>query len=203
MRLSRLPGRYSERGSTGSMDTLYRLKTEHLAVEPSLRGLKTLLWPDPMSESVPEYARMRTYVLLDGARDERIVQKIHYYECAHECLFFGDIPEELAEVAPYLVELEPVGWFSSWLISEGWGDSWGIYVQSYADLETLRRHFRRYLRVKSPDGENLFFRYYDPRVLRVYLPTCDSRELEYVFGPVKNFIVESEEPGSVQTYTRV
>jgi hypothetical protein len=30
----------------------------------------------------------------------------------------------------------------------------------------------------------LLFRYYDPRVLRVYLPSCRPSELETVFGPV-------------------
>ena len=40
----------------------------------------------------------------------------------------------------------------------------------------------------------MLFRYYDPRVLRVYLPTCNFDELQTVFGPVMHFIQEGEVP---------
>ena len=53
-----------------------------------------------------------------------------------------------------------------------------------ATLEELRRHFRKFLKVEDPKGKSLIFRYYDPRVLRVYLPTCNAMELQTVFGPV-------------------
>lgn len=36
----------------------------------------------------------------------------------------------------------------------------------------------------------MLFRFYDPRVLRLYLPTCTSTELEQVFGPVGTFFTE-------------
>jgi hypothetical protein len=61
----------------------------------------------------------------------------------------------------------------------------------------MRRHFRSFLTVYDPDGKPLLFRYYDPRVLRVYLPTCDARELETVFGPVVAYLLEGEDPGDL------
>ena len=36
------------------------------------------------------------------------------------------------------------------------------------------------------------FRYYDPRVLRAYLPTCNSEELRTVFGPIECFRTEDQ-----------
>lgn len=68
-------------------------------------------------------------------------------------------------------------------------------------METLRRHFRRLLHVRSEDGEKLYFRYYDPRVLRLYLPSCTSVELKEVFGPVGRFVLEGPE-GQVMAYER-
>jgi len=50
--------------------------------------------------------------------------------------------------------------------------------------------------VKTEDGEQLYFRFYDPRVLRVFLPTCDERQLRDFFGPIDYFLCESEEPAS-------
>ena len=41
------------------------------------------------------------------------------------------------------------------------------------------------------------FRYYDPRVLRVYLPTCTPDELEMLFGPIERFWMESNAAGTV------
>jgi hypothetical protein len=48
--------------------------------------------------------------------------------------------------------------------------------------------------VRDSSGNRLVFRYYDPRVLRVYLPTCVTAELRTVFGPIEGFWTESESP---------
>src|SRR5262249_31341801 len=59
--------------------------------------------------------------------------------------------------------------------------------------ETLRTHLRRFLMVQLPDGERWYFRYYDPRILKIYLSNCRADELEIFFGPVRAFgIAESE-----------
>jgi hypothetical protein len=54
----------------------------------------------------------------------------------------------------------------------------------------LRRHLRQFLTVRDPRGQQLLFRYYDPRVLRVYLPTCVEDELQSMFGPIECFWIE-------------
>ena len=35
---------------------------------------------------------------------------------------------------------------------------------------------------------------HDPRVLRVFLPTCTPDELSDFFGPIGSFLVESDQP---------
>jgi hypothetical protein len=62
-------------------------------------------------------------------------------------------------------------------------------------LDLLRRHLREFLVVRDPMGNSLMFRYYDPRVLRVYLPTCNRTELSTIFGPVERFWMESADSG--------
>jgi hypothetical protein len=42
----------------------------------------------------------------------------------------------------------------------------------------------------------MVFRYYDPRVLRAYLPTCSIGELRTVFGPIECFWMEDKSPGT-------
>jgi hypothetical protein len=41
-------------------------------------------------------------------------------------------------------------------------------------------------------GERVYFRYYDPRVLRRFLPTCSPRQEEEIFGDIGTFLVEGE-----------
>ena len=58
-------------------------------------------------------------------------------------------------------------------------------------LWALRRHFRRYALVEfENDARNVFFRYYDPATLRIWLPSCNNRELFDIFDPVKHFFAE-------------
>ena len=44
------------------------------------------------------------------------------------------------------------------------------------------------------EGKKLYFRYYDPRVLREYLPTCNEEELAAFFGPVVSYMMEDKDP---------
>lgn len=145
---------------------------------------------------------MRTYALLDAARDERIYNAVLRADCEWACLYRGDAAVTMAAVAPYLVRLERESRFTQWLLEEGWGDSWGIYVLAPVPLDALRTHFRRFVFAQLPDGRNVYFRFYDPRVLRVFLPTCSEEESAQLFGPIERFIVEGDEPDQTLLFAR-
>jgi hypothetical protein len=137
------------------------------------------------------------FALLDGASVPGLLQKLLQLKPEHECLYRGEVKPDIAEVAPYLVRLEPEAEFTEWVLEQGWGKHWGVFALSPAALATLRRHFRPLLIVHDADGKPLYFRYYDPRVLRTYLPTCNAQELAAMFGPVTCFIAEEEDPGTL------
>jgi hypothetical protein len=143
------------------------------------------LWP----ESKP--AEVGVYTILDTARDDRIYDSILSCGLESSCLYSGNIPEDLARVAPYLVRLEKEHPFTESIIEMGWGKSWGIFLCANAGISDLRKHFRSFLTVETEEGTRMVFRYYDPRVFRIYLPTCRLNELKTVFGPVRNFILET------------
>lgn len=150
------------------------------------RNLMAALWP---SDSPPS---MKTWAILDGARDERIygaIDKLAQEKC---CLFAGELTSQLRVVAPYLVRLEPDEQLTRFVLDNGWGHAWGVFLRSNASIETLRRHFRKFLRVSDGAERYLLFRYYDPRALSVYLPTCSPDELTTIFNPVDRFAVEAE-----------
>jgi hypothetical protein len=140
------------------------------------------------------------FAILDAARDASISRRLRY-ESEAISLYRGEPEESLSETAPYLVSLGGREDLVSWILREGWHNSWGILFSSSAGLEALRRHFRRFLLVLDPDGNELYFRFYDPRVLRVYLPTCSSTEVRTFYGPVSAFLVESENGSSILEYS--
>lgn len=141
------------------------------------------------------------YAILDAARDDMIYQELVNSGIENICLYRGEKAVELATVAPYLINLKREDSFAQWLISNGWGKSWGIFVQSPASFIELRQHFRTFLAVYDEEGKPLYFRYYDPRVLRIYLPTCNESELKIVFGPVTTYLVEGEDPSEGVEYS--
>ena len=74
---------------------------------------------------------------------------------------------------------------------EGWGRRWGIFLTSTQPLKDLRRHLRRFLVVEDDRrGEQLYFRFYDPEVLRVFLPTCLPGQAAELFSDVDAFLCE-------------
>ena len=137
------------------------------------------------------------YVILDGASVPELLTSLDRYQPEYECLYRGELEPDMAEVAPYLIRLEPDSDFTDWVLDEGWGKHWGIFAVTDADLRAMRRHFRAFLIVHDADGNPLYFRYYDPRVLRLYLPTCSTEEMATVFGPVLFYLLEDEDPNTV------
>jgi len=156
-----------------------------MAVENLIKALSERLFMDSDTNA---------YAVLDGASVPDLRMRLYENEPEHECLYRGELAPDMAEVAPYLVRLEPGSEFFYWVIEQGWGKHWGVFAVSDVDTRQLHRHFRRFLTVYDPDGKPLLFRYYDPRVLRVYLPSCDAEELATIFGPIKNYLLEDENP---------
>ena len=142
----------------------------------------------------------RVWAVLDGARDKRVYSAVVGCYTDNCCLYSGDLPSELKLAAPYLVSLDPEDRTTRYILRHAWGNSWGIFFRSTASMETLRLHLQSLLIVKDHTGRRLLFRYYDPRVLRVYLPTCWPNELETVFGPVKAYMVEGADSGTLIQY---
>ncbi len=140
----------------------------------------------------PKGNRRDIWMILDAARDPRIFGMLLESYLDYECLYGGFVPRALEAVAPYLVQLEYEDRRTRRLLDYAWGSSWGVFLKCDTRLDLLRRHLRGFLTVRDPSGQRMIFRYYDPRVLRVYLPSCAGEELRTVFGPIEGFWTEAE-----------
>jgi hypothetical protein len=146
--------------------------------------LRALLWPKGPRQDI--------WAIVDTARDQRAYFSLTNTFLNASCLFAGALPQALEMAAPYLVQLYQDDKFTDFLL-EQWGKSVCIYLRCDIGLNDLRRHLRGFLRVKDTSGRMMLFRYYDPRVMRVYLPTCGPGELDTVFGPIQAYIMESQD----------
>src|SRR5262249_38598036 len=141
------------------------------------------------------------YAILDAARDPKVLELLRASGEKYQSLYEGPEGEELAAFAPYLVELPPASPLLDRLVSEGWGHSWGVYLTSRAEFKEVRRHLRRFLLVKTADGKEAYFRYYDPRVLRTYLPTCTAAEGRAFLGPLGGYLTEAADAHGLRRFT--
>ncbi len=152
--------------------------------ETQRQDLARQLFADPASKA---------YAVLDGASNPALLGHLYGDQPEFACLYRGELKPDIAECAPYLVRLGQDTPFAQWIMGNCLGKHWGIFALSRADLRELRQHFRKFNMVYDPDSNRpLLFRYYDPRVLRVFLPTCDAKQMAEFFGPVDAFFAEAE-----------
>lgn len=131
-------------------------------------------------------------ILLDGARLMEALQTAIAINPTNKCLYLERGEPLLADVAPHLFDLTDNYQFLEWFHNLGWGNAWGVIVKSKTGFEDCIDHFRKFLVIKTETNQQLYFRFYDPRVLKLFLPTCDPKQLITFFGPVEKFIIEGD-----------
>lgn len=163
-----------------------------------LQHITDLLWPSGNSPT-----GQQVYWLLDGARDADIVGLLRSGGLEYDCLFSGPMHPDLQAAAPYLVHLAAGSATTNRLLRRGWGQAWGILTVAPPNLTIgqQRLHFKKFLRVRTESGRQLAFRYYDPRVLNVYLPTCTADEFATLLGPLTALLAEQPSGGSLRMFS--
>ena len=164
---------------------------------PPVDQILASLWPNGDTPTGSQ-----VFGLFDGARDRRIEPLLGRGELAYQCLFAGKLNRSMRAAAPYIVHLEEKVRLTRELLELGWGNSWGIFTVVPWGVSTHQqhRHFRTLLRVRDERGRYLLFRFYDPRVLRVYLPTCTVLEAKEFFGPVPRIVTEGQTPDTLLSF---
>ncbi len=135
------------------------------------------------------------YAVIDAAatsRDDCIYNRLSHPDIRKQILFTGEHAVSADHIAPYLIQLDDQADLVNWLMEIGWGNGWGIFLTSREKPEIVLAHARRFFQVRAENGRDIFFRYYDPVILRDFLPLLDTRESLSFFGPVASFIVEDE-----------
>jgi hypothetical protein len=104
------------------------------------------------------------------------------------CLFDAPPGSPLAANSPHLVQLErPTEESSSWkwIRRNANGKPCVTVIASDAGFDTVFAHLQQFIEVLLPDGEDMFFAFWDPAILGVLVGQSDDPTL-YVRGPVLN-----------------
>jgi len=109
-----------------------------------------------------------------------------------ESLHDGGADNILARFAPHVVQLGLGSPLLRELVENGWGQGWACFFTSDASLEELAAHFRKFFMVQLEGGKEIYFRFYDPTVLRGFLPAGSAEELTVFFGPVVEWMIEAK-----------
>ncbi len=142
----------------------------------------------------------KLYCVLDGANVPNLPMRLYEAKLPNYCLFSGELSPDVVHVAPYVVNLFPNNQFTEWILEEGFGKNWGVFVHCRFSITEMRRHFRSLVSVHDEKGNPLIFRFYDPRVFRKFIPTCEIEEIKTLFGKVETYFVEAENSSNMISY---
>ncbi|MEZ0539507.1 DUF4123 domain-containing protein [Fibrella arboris] len=141
------------------------------------------------------------YALLDVVQVGYTLDQVKSLASLWLSLYRGPADAQQEEMAPCLAGYTAGDSFDAWWRSAQ-SDSVGIGIEAEVPPNELRTHLRRFLLVEL-EGENrkVYFRYYDPTILRTFLPTCDEAQLNTFFGPIKAFQAADVDAGQVLRFT--
>lgn len=147
-----------------------------------------------MERLAPLAKRGELFAVIDAARSTRALTLLEESCDPYMSLYDGEKGRKLEAIAPHLVHLGADLRLLELLVREGLGDSWGIFLVGSSEMHRLRRHLRKFLKVELEGQERpVFFRFYDPRALRDFLPIATQEQLDELFGEhIEQLVVESE-----------
>lgn len=137
--------------------------------------------------SAPE----RVYAVVDPAVEPRLYPLLKAIgELDAPCLFAGKIDEQLREVSPHIFAVENGREIVQRWIQQGGHQPWGLFMTSTLGLAEVRRHIRRFLQVRLPDGRGpVLFRIWDPRVLPPFLLASEADHVSQLFARVSSYLI--------------
>lgn len=139
---------------------------------------------------------LKTYAVLDGAKLPFLMTGIlESSGSPYASLFQGETQEEIGEYAPYLVEIERNSYLTCKLLGEASSfglreNELGIFIRAQVGFSTMRRHLRKYTRVRNERGSWLYWRFWDGRALPAALRAFDPADRMNFFmeGRIRSFL---------------
>lgn len=141
----------------------------------SLPQLEAALWAQ---------AGSRVHAVLDGRVLPGLPQRLQASGHDWDCLQRGALSAPQAAQAAYIVELRAGSALLRWLLDEATPAfaGWGVLMRSMRPLLAMRELARDLAQVRLPDGRSRPWRWWDPELLDVLLPSCSAEQRDQVFA---------------------
>ena len=123
------------------------------------------------------------YAVVDLASAPQIYSHISpLLRSTAETLFVRKMPFRLLRNGPWLLKLSGSPQLEEAIIEVGAESHWGCFVHASIDIVSMRQTLRRFNLVQLPDAETEFlFRYWDPRVMRLFLEVATKEQRRRLF----------------------
>jgi len=149
-----------------------------------ISDLENVLFRNPQSTA---------FAILDGASIPDLLDQLYKKRLQFDSLYKGHLTPDMAEVVPYIVQLEKDCPFTRWALESLVSKSCGILGSSMNSLRILKKYFRQMLDAEMPDGKIVSFRFYDPRIFNILLTSASEAELTGYFSLVDEYLVANED----------
>lgn len=131
--------------------------------------------PESLHAWLEKTAHLPHYVVLSNASEAKPLE--HYYRLDGRFtaigLYQGTPFEGWYEVMPYLVELSPDSAFIPWIM-ETQSRDWGWVAASPIAPSLIREHLTGLTKVFLPEGNEVFFRYWDGHYFAMHLALLET-----------------------------
>lgn len=136
--------------------------------------------------------RGRVHAVIDGRIVPGLAQRLQEADTnGWDCLERGALSREAMAQAAYIAELRAESPFTDWLLTEAPAafPGWGLVMASLQPLLPMREHCRDLDDVVTPDGDRRPWRWYDPELLALLLPTLSPSQLDVLFAPGQQIVL--------------
>ncbi|OWY31425.1 hypothetical protein CEJ42_00850 [Herbaspirillum robiniae] len=127
------------------------------------------------------------YLLLDGAQAEGSHLRLGAMRVPYASLFEGKREEALPEIAPLLIDLTALdasrrSRVVSWASQLGFGAPCLSWYESPLALPAFAAHLRNFHQVGLSDGQTMMLRWYDTRILPIWLQALTEQQFALFTG---------------------
>jgi hypothetical protein len=142
----------------------------------SLAQQRAALWMQPGA---------RVHAMVDASVVPGLQQRIDQADVlGWDRLQRGDLSAERAARASFVVALKTQSPFTDWLLGAAASEfpHWGVLFAGSATLQQVREHGRGLNEVELPDGQRRAWRWWDPQLLELLVPTLSASQLDAFFA---------------------
>jgi len=127
----------------------------------------------------------QAYLLLDAALIDSLPIRLSELGCStFHPLYQQTAYHTLVAVGPVLVPVIPNSPLARTFTRE-WSETAGIWLESEADEVVVLQHLRSLIHARVEGDVTVFFRYYDPRITRLWLTDLLPSERDGLMGPIR------------------